>query len=173
MAGMLLLYLVLKQFGIDLFRGVPNRILTPILALSFLCLALRAVLARVRSGAALADLGPSPLRTIYLVLGTFGIATATGAVFASGISAVQGVIGTSQGILFLTLGLVRNQIRGGGICCGDGLLQWNRIAGYQWTDTSTLMVDLRRPSPWQKRVQLRLPPALVDTVDRVMSQHLA
>jgi hypothetical protein len=61
---------VLKQFGIDLFRpGLPNLILDAILALSFLCLTLRIVLTRVGSGPALVDLGPLPLRTMFLVFG--------------------------------------------------------------------------------------------------------
>jgi hypothetical protein len=89
-------------------------------------------------------------------------------VFASGISAAQGAVGISQGILALTFGLVRNRICGEGICAGFGLLQWERIAGYQWTDASTLTVDLRPPFWWQERLRLGVPP-----VDRVMSQHLA
>jgi hypothetical protein len=43
-AGFLLLYFVLKQFGIDLFRGVPNRILGVILVLSSLSMVFPAVL---------------------------------------------------------------------------------------------------------------------------------
>jgi hypothetical protein len=174
MAGTFLLYFVLKQLGIDIFRpGVPNLILEAILALLFLCLALRVVLARLRCGSALADLGPSPLRTMFLALGVLMTGMGISGLFASGISSPQGVVGLSQGIWFLTLGLARNQICGDGICWGDGLLRWKRIAGYKWRDPSTLVVELRRPFWWQESVQLRVLPASADAVDQLMNQHVA
>jgi hypothetical protein len=174
MVGMFLLYSVLKQFGIDLFcPGLPNLILDAILALSFLCLTLRIVLTRVRSGPALVDLGPSPLRTMFLVLGVWSMGGGISELFVPGVLAAQGVVGISSGILFMALGLARNQICGDGICWGDGLLRWKRIAGYGWRNPSTLVVELRRQFWWQESINLRVLPASVGKVDHLMSQHVA
>jgi hypothetical protein len=174
MAGTLLLYFALKQFGIDLFRpGLPNLIFEGILAFSMLCLALRVVVARARSGPALVDLGPSPLRTMHLALGVFSTGLGISELFGPGIFPAMGGVGISVGILFLALGLARNQICGEGICWGDGLLRWKRIAGYEWKDPSTLVVEVRRHFWGQENVQLRVLSASVNKVDHLMSQHVA
>jgi hypothetical protein len=174
MAGLFLVYLVLKRAGVDLFRpGLPNLILEGIFALSMLCLALRVVVARARSGPALVDLGPSPLRTMQLILGVFSIGLGMSELFGPGIFPAMGVVGISLGILFLALGLARNRICGEGICWSDGLLRWKRIAGYEWRDPSTLVVELRRNFWGPENIQVRVLPTSVDKVDHLMSQHVA
>ena len=171
-AGICLLYLVLKRFRIDLFLGTPNLIFQSVLAITFLSVPAHMMLVRLRSGPKLADLGPSPLRTMSLVLGPLMIVLSTTGLFTRSFSTAQSVSGLAQGIYFLAFGLMHTQIRSRGICYGEGLLPWRRIASYEWRDVTTLMLDLNRPRWWQDRVQLHVPPVLVDRVDLLMRQHV-
>lgn len=172
-AGVILLKVVLQQFGIDLFRGTPSRIFWGVLSLLLLSVPVRMMFGRLRSGAELADLGPSPLRTMFLILGCVMAVSGTAGLFAGSSPAGQFVVSVAQGITFLAFGLVHSQIRSGGICHWDGLLPWSRIAGYEWTRGSILMLDLHRPRWWRDRVQLPVPPTLVDQVDQLMRQHVS
>ncbi len=171
-AGVFLLHFVLKQFGVDLFRGTPNELFQGIIALLFLSVPVRMMLVRLRSGPELADLGPSPVRTMFLILGFVMIVLGTGGLFGRGFSVGQAIVFLANGILFLALGFIHSQIRSGGICHGEGLLPWSRIAGYEWSG-ATLRLDLRRPRWWQDRVQLAVPPVLKEQVDQLMRQHVS
>jgi hypothetical protein len=170
--GVFLLYIVLKQFRIDLFLGTPNLIFQSVLAIMFLSVSAHMMLVRLRSGPKLADLGPSPLRSMFIVLGPLTIVLSTVGLFTRSFSTAQAIVGLAQGIWLLTFGLIRTQIRGRGICYGEGLLPWRRIKRYEWRDISTLTLDLNQPRWWQDRVQLHVPPVLVDQVDQLMRRHV-
>jgi hypothetical protein len=171
-ASVFLLHLVLKQFGIDLFRGVPNQVFQSALALILLSYPTRMMFVRRRSGSELADLGPSPLRTMFLVLGLLMIVLSAVGLFTLSLPTGQSIFSLAQGITFLAFGLIHSQIRRSGICYREGLLPWSRIACYEWNHGSTLMLDLHRKRWWQDRVQLPVPPVLVERVDQLMRQHV-
>ena len=171
--GVFLLHLVLKSFGINLFQGPTNQVFHGVLAVAFLSIPARMMFVRLRSGRNLADLGPSPLRTMFLGSAALRILVAAGGLIARSLSVGQATVSLAQAVLFVVLGLSHSQIRSDGINHGGGLLRWNRIARYEWNDGGTLMVDLHRPHWWQDRVQLRVPPVLVHRVDELMRLHVA
>ena len=171
--GVFLLYVVLKAFGINLFQGATKQVFHGVLTVAFLSFPARMMLVRLRSGRELADLGPSPLRTMFLGCAALLILVAAGGLIARSFSVGQAIVNLAQGVFFVALGLAHSQIRSHGINYGGGLLPWNRIARYEWSNGDTLMVDLHRPHWWQERVQLRVPPVLVHRVDELMRLHVA
>jgi hypothetical protein len=130
------------------------------------------VFLRLRSGPELVDLGPSPLRTMFLAFGAFIVLFATAGLITRSLDFGQAAVSMAQGILLLTLGFAHNQIRSSGISYAGGLLPWCRIARFEWAE-NVLTIDLSRPKWWQDRVQLPIPPVLVSRVDELMRQHVS
>ena len=170
--GVFLLHFVLKQFGIDLFRGFANQVFQAVLILALLSAPARLLLVRMRSGPELVDLGPSPMRGMSLAFGAFIILFAAGGLVMRSLQLGQAGVSIAQGILFLTLGFAHTQIRSEGIYYAGGLVRWNRMARFEWT-RNILTIDLRRPRWWQDRVQLPVPAFLVSQVDELMQQHVS
>jgi hypothetical protein len=170
-AGFFVLHALLKAFGIDLFRGTANEVFQAVLIAALLAIPARMVFMRLQSGPELVDLGPSPLRTMFLALGVFILLFATAGLITRSLHFGQAAVSMAQGILLLTLGFAHSQIRSHGISYAGGLLPWNRIARFEWTK-NVLTIDLRRPRWWQDRVQLPIPPLLVGQVDELMRQHV-
>jgi hypothetical protein len=171
-ASVMLLVLVLRQFGIHLFRGTARDIFEAILVFVFLGIPAHMMLARLRSGSELADLGPSPLRAMFLLFAALLIVVSVGGLLTRSFSYGQAAVNMAQGVSFAALGLTHSQIRSRGIYNGGGLLRWKRIAQYEWTNGHVLVIDLHPPRWWQDRVQLRVPTVLVEQVDRLMFQHV-
>src|SRR5262249_13431752 len=108
----------------------------------------------------------------FLIMGLWMIVLGNVGLFTQSFSSSQAIFGLSQGIVFLAIGVVHSQIRSRGICHGGGLLPWRRIARYEWRDVSRLILDLNQTRRGQDRVQLRVPPVLVDQVDQLMRQYI-
>jgi hypothetical protein len=170
--SVILLFLVLSRFGIHLFRGTARGILETVLSLVFLSIPARMIFLRLRSGSELADLGPPPLRTIFLLPASLLIVVGAGGLLTRSLSYGQSAVNLAQGVSLAALGFAHSQIRSRGIYSGGDLLRWARIARYEWTNGHVLVIDLHRPRWWQDRVQLRVPTVLVEQVDRLMSEHL-
>jgi hypothetical protein len=171
-ASVALLFFIFRQFGINLFRGTARGIFEAVLVLVFLSIPAYMLLASLRSGSELADLGPSPLRTLLLLASGLLMVVCAGGLLTRSFSYGQAAVNMAQALSFAALGLSHSQIRSGGIYNGGGLLRWKRIARYESKNGDVLVVDLHRPRWWQDRVQLRVPTVLVEQVDRLMSQHL-
>jgi hypothetical protein len=167
-----LLARILKVYEIDLFRGTAQVVFQGVLILAFLAVSASMFVLRMRSGPELADLGAPPLRGMFLGLGVLLLIIGIGGRIAGALSSGQTAVNLAQGILFLALGLARTQIRERGIYHSGALLPWNRIARYQWSEGCTLTLALRRPRWWQDRVQLPVPPVLVERVDELMRLHV-
>lgn len=170
-AGVVLVHVILKEFGIDLWRGVPNQIMWAALALPFLGAAARLIFVRLGSGPELTDLGPAPLRTIYLVFGPLFAAFAIVGLLAGELAAGQGIFCLSQGLWFVAMGRAHSKIVSRGILYGGDLLPWSRIGSYEW-DRTTLTLTLQKPRWWHDRIQVPVPAVLVDQVDTFMRQHV-
>lgn len=170
--GVFLLQFVLKTFGIELFRGTANKVFQSVLVLVLLSIPARIFFIRHQSGPELVDLGPNPLRPLIVSFGSLLVLVAIAGMITRSFHFGQAVVSLAQGICLLALGLVRSEIRGDGISYAGGLLRWNRIAGFEWSQ-NVLMIDLRRPRWWQDRVQLPVAPVLVNQVDELMRQHVA
>jgi hypothetical protein len=171
-ASIVILQIGLRQAGIDLFRGVSRQIFQIALLIAFLGLSMSILVARRRAGAALADLGPSPLRWIFLACGCSLIVVTAAGVVDRSFSTAQSAMHLAQSAFFLLFGLSRFQIRSHGVLYGGSLLRWSRIDGYQWRQPATLTLQLRRRRWGQDRVWLPVPPVLVPQVDHLMEQHV-
>lgn len=167
------LYFVLKSFGINLFRGTPNQIFQGILVLAFLGLSARMWLLQRHAGPELADLGPSPMRTMFLGFGCLLLLIGAGSLLGGGLPVGQALVNVAQATLFLTIALTRVRISRDGILNAGGLIRWQRIARYEWRDRTILMLELHRPRWWQDRIQLPIPPEQVEQVDVLLRQHLS
>jgi hypothetical protein len=170
--SVIVLFLVLRQFGIHLFRETAGDLFRAVLALVFLSIPARMIFLRLRSGSELADLGPSPLRTIFLLAAALLMVAGAGGLLTRPFSYGQSAVSLAQAVSLAALGFAHSEIRSHGIYSGGGLLRWERIAQYRWTNGHVLVVDLHRPRWWQDRVQLRVPTVLVEQVDRLMFQHV-
>jgi hypothetical protein len=150
-ASVILLFLVLRQFEIHLFRGTAKNIFEAVLAVVFLSIPTHMMLERLRSGSALTDLGPSPLRTMFLLSAALLTIATVGGLLTRSLSYGQAAVSMAQGVSLAALGLTHNQIRSRGIYNGGGLLRWKRIARYEWTNGHVLVIDLHRPRPFSRR----------------------
>ena len=170
--GVLVLSLILNAFGMDLFRGKPKMVLQVVLASLFFGLAAHMILARMRSGPELADLGPSPLRIFFLLTGILTILSGMHTLITE--SGIGGpIVGLAQGIWLVVMGFARSQIRDRGLYYFGGLVPWDKIVRYEWSEKSTLLVDLRQRKWWQDRLQVPVPAPLVREVDELMRSHVA
>ena len=170
--AVLLLALVLKAFDIDLFQGTAKTVFNVVLALLSVGLSGYMMLARIRSGPELADLGPSPLQIGFLGFGALLILLGTRILITESAPVGEGLVSLAQGILSVVIGFARSQIRGRGIYYFGGLVPWSRIAGYEWTDRGTLLVDLRQRRWWQDRLQVPVPRIQVPQVDEMLRSHI-
>jgi hypothetical protein len=152
-AGFLLLFYVLRRFGLDLLRGHARDIFWVVLGLVWLFQAAWTGRQRQSSGAILMDLGPSPLFKMQLA---FAIVMAALAIrFAiDPESRAQAFAYISWAAWFFVMARGRFEVRNSGVIVGS-LLPWNRIV--QCVVTGDNAVRLKLSKGLQRTVNLKLP----------------
>jgi hypothetical protein len=154
MGGFLLLFLVLRRFGLDLLHGEPRNIFWLILGFLWLGLAVWTVHQRHAGGAILMDLGPSPLFKLYL---TFGVLMAMVAIpsAVNPDSRAQAFAYITWSVWSFVMARGRFEVRDRGVISG-GLLPWHRISGCFATADNVVCMKLNRGI--QRTVDFKLPP---------------
>jgi hypothetical protein len=154
MGGFLLLFLVLRRFGLDLLHGGPRDIFWLILGFLWLGLAIWTVHQRRSSGTILMDLGPSPLFKLYLACGVSMAAVAIQSAL-NPTSRAQAFGYVTWSAWFFVMARGRFEIRDGGVISG-GLLPWHRIS--RCFATANNVVSLKLNRGMQRTVDFKLPP---------------
>jgi hypothetical protein len=171
--SVLLLSLILDRFGIDLFKGTALFVFQGTAAFLFLGLIVYMILVKMRSGPELADLGPSPMRLVFLGLGISILAIGMGTLISQSPPVGSAIVNLTQGTWMVAMGLARSQIRHRGLYHFGSLVPWDKIAKHEWSEKGVLLIDLRQPRWWQDRLQMPVPARMVQQVDALMRSHVA
>jgi hypothetical protein len=142
MGGFLLLFLVLRRFGLDLLHGEPRNIFWLILGFLWLGLAVWTVHQRHSSGAILMDLGPSPLFKLYLTSGVLMASVAIPSAFNPD-SRAQAFAYITWSAWSFVMARGRFEVRDRGVISG-GLLPWHRISDCFATSDNVVCLKLNR-----------------------------
>jgi hypothetical protein len=167
MGGFLLLFLVLRRFGLDLLHGGPRDIFWLILGFLWLGLAIWTVHQRHSSGTILMDLGPSPLFKLYLGCGVLMAAVAIRSALNPN-SRAQAFGYVTWSAWFFVMARGRFEIRDRGVISG-GLLPWHNISGCFATANNVVSLKLNRGM--QRTVEFKLPPDRRDEFIRIVESR--
>lgn len=153
MAGFLLLFLVLRRFGLDLLHGEPRNIFWLILGFLWLGFAVWTMHQRHSSGAILMDLGPSPLFKLHLTTGVL-LATVAIPCALNPDSRAQAFAYITWSVWSIVMARGRFEIRDSGVISA-GLLPWHRISECFATADNAVCLKLNRGI--QRSVDFKVP----------------
>ncbi len=111
---------------------------------------------RSRAGAVLVDLG-APLRGLYIGVAVLLSSIAIPQMLTQGEQPSNALFQISMAAWFMVCATGRVQVRERGIVAQGGIVEWDRVRDFNWTDPNTIALSLASRVPWAREMRLRVP----------------
>ncbi len=171
--AVMILYLVLKHYGQDIFKSetTAGQTFWAVLSLFMIFSIAWQIWQRRQGGDVLLDLG-HPTRRLHLVMAGVVALPALMQVFtARPGSTWQALFYLTMAAMFVCQGLSALQIREGGIASAGGLLKWQKVKSFYWKKRDTVSITTTSKMPWSSNFDLQVPIEQVDTIEHLLTQH--
>jgi hypothetical protein len=128
---------------------------------------------KLMAGPVLLDCGAHPMAWLFVfnVVIFLAIAIPGGPMSNSRSGLMSGWFFGPMAFFFLTMAIGRLQVRTNGIWSYFGLLRWDKIASYEWSQDTVLSFKVRGIWRWF-RGAVAVPPEHREAFDRLLTEHL-
>jgi hypothetical protein len=129
--------------------------------------------ARTR-GRVILDCGPRPMRWLFIVGSVFcgWVATTGSGTMGSVFPAAGYLVPALFAAFYLLMAFGRLQVVENGVWCYTGLMRWEKIASYHWSNDSTLSFRTTGPMKFLNRGAIPVPGEHRDAIDAAWRSHV-